>query len=302
MPKVFLSYSRSDKGLVDRISRDLSRYGVDFWMDRQNLIAGREWLPQIRQAISEAEFMIVFLSSASLRSDIVGIEFAKALEMQSKAKGRRLIPALLEKVPLPPQFAKVQYVDFSESYLDGLQQLLRAMEVPAGPSLTELFPRGYAKEIAAEVTKILGVDGRSPLRQNTVANSKLVFVITAFREDLDPIFEGIEAAGRAVGLDVKRVKDVPGDYRITDQLIRMIHEARLVVADLTHERPNVYFELGYARGLGKTIVTIAREGTPIHFDIKDWTYLTYIDSRILERDIKKRFEFELSNDVGESDA
>jgi hypothetical protein len=27
------------------------------------------------------------------------------------------------------------------------------------------------------------------------------------------------------------------------------------VADLSHERPNVYFELGYARELGKTVVT-----------------------------------------------
>lgn len=298
MPRVFLSYSRSDKEIVDRISRDLSRYGVDFWMDRQNLIAGQEWLPQIRQAISDAEFMIVFLSAASLRSDAIRIEFAKALEMQSKVMGSRLIPALLEKVSLPAPFEKVQYVDFTESYLEGLQQLLRTMEVPAGPSLTELLPRGFAKEVAGEVAKILGVDVRRPARQSTVTNSKLIFVITAFRDDLDPIFEGIEAAGRAVGLDVKRVKDVPGDYRITDQLICMIHEARLIVADLTHERPNVYFELGYARGLGKTIVTIAREGTPIHFDIKDWTYLTYIDSRILERDIRKRFEFELSRDVG----
>ena len=46
-----------------------------------------------------------------------------------------------------------------------------------------------------------------------------------------------------MGLEVKRVKDVPGDYRITDRIIRMIWEARLIVADLTYERPNVYFEI-----------------------------------------------------------
>ena len=299
MPKVFLSYARSDKDVVDRISRDLRRYGVDFWMDRQDLMPGQKWLPQIQQAIADAEFMVVFLSSASLRSDVVRIEFARALERQSKALGHRLIPALLEKVPLPAAFAETQYVDFTESYLEGLQQLLRAMEVPAGPSPTELLPRGFAKEVANEVAKILGIDAQAPTERNAPIDSKLVFVITAFRDDLDPIFEGIEAAGRAVGLEAKRVKDVPGDYRITDQIVRMIHEARLVVADLTHERPNVYFELGYARGLGKTVVTIARDGTPIHFDVKDWTYLTYIDSRILERDIRKRFEYELSGNVGD---
>jgi nucleoside 2-deoxyribosyltransferase len=111
---------------------------------------------------------------------------------------------------------------------------------------------------------------------------------------MDPIFEGIKEAGRALGLDVKRVKDLQGDYRITDQIIRMIRSARFIVADLSHERPNVYFELGYARGLGKTVITIAREGSTVHFDVKDWTYVPYVDSRVLEQDLKRRFEFELT--------
>ena len=73
----------------------------------------------------------------------------------------------------------------------------------------------------------------------------------------------------------------------------MILSSRLVVADLTHERPNVYFELGYARGVGKTVITIARRDAVIHFDVKDWTYIPYIDSRTLERDLKDRLRNEL---------
>ena len=76
----------------------------------------------------------------------------------------------------------------------------------------------------------------------------------------------------------------------------MIRTSRLVVVDLTHERPNVYFELGYARGLGKTIVTILREGVTAHFDVQDWTYLRYTDSRPLERDLLKRFRYEVEGD------
>jgi nucleoside 2-deoxyribosyltransferase len=94
-------------------------------------------------------------------------------------------------------------------------------------------------------------------------------------------------------LEAKRVKDVAGDYQITNQLMSMIATARLIVADLSHERPNVYFELGYARGLGKTVVTCARERTKIHFDAKDWTYIAYNDSRVLEKALLDRFRFEL---------
>ncbi len=110
---------------------------------------------------------------------------------------------------------------------------------------------------------------------------------------MEPIFEGIKAAGQNHGLKVERVKDIPGDYRINDKIVQMIQAARIIVADLTHERPNVYFELGYSRGLGKTVVTIAREDTKLHFDVKDWTCFFYNDSRVVERFLDERFAYEL---------
>jgi len=123
--------------------------------------------------------------------------------------------------------------------------------------------------------------------------SNLVFVLSAFTPDMDPAFHAIAAAAKAVGLRAERVKDVKGDYRITEQILVMIRQARLIVADLTNDRPNVYFELGFARGIGKKVVTILRSGTQPHFDVYDWNYLEYIDSRPLEKDLLDRFRLEL---------
>lgn len=297
MPRAFLSYARSDAKAVDRIAKDLRSQGIEVWMDREDLVAGREWLTQIEQALVDADFILVFISHASLQSVWVQKEYQAAFLSQERAGGTRVIPVLLEGVDLPPFLATIQYVDLAgDSYYNGLRQLLRTMRAPAGPRPGDIVDRaGLAKEVAAEVAKILGLEAvpRSGVPAAEI-DPKLVFVITAFLSDMDPIFEGVEQAGESLGLTVMRVKDVPGDYKITDQIVHMIKTARLVVADLTHERPNVYFELGYARGLGKTVVTVAREGTVVHFDVKDWTYIPYIDSRILERDIRKRFEFELS--------
>jgi hypothetical protein len=294
MQKVFLSYSRDDASMVDRVARDLEHQGFLVWMDRQNLIPGQEWLSQINRAISEADFMIAFLSESVLRSKGVWHEYIRAFDHQAKTGGTRLIPVRLDEIDLQRSLARIQYADFTKSYFDGMQQLLRALKAPSGPTPGELFSQGFAKEIAKEVAKILGLETTATDSSGLMVDPKLVFVIMAYRDDMDPIFEGIEAAGTSLGLEVKRVKDVPGDYKITDRIIRMIREAHFIVADLTHERPNVYFEIGYARGLGKTVITIARKDTPIHFDVNDWTYISYIDSRILERDIRKRFEFELS--------
>ncbi len=177
-----------------------------------------------------------------------------------------------------------------------MQGLLRALETSAGPRPQDaLQVNNLAKELALEVAKLLGLDsGTQSMQPPNGADRKLVFVVMSFQLDMEPVFEGVQAAAEAVGLYAKRVKDVQGDYRITDKILQMIHAARLIVVDLTHERPNVYFELGYARGLGKTVVTTVRAGGIVHFDVKDWNYIEYNDSRILERDLKKRFEFELS--------
>jgi len=113
---------------------------------------------------------------------------------------------------------------------------------------------------------------------------------------MDAIYLAISGAAEAVGLRAERVKDVKGDYRITDQIMAMINRARLIVADLTHERPNVYFELGYARGLGKKVITILRAGTVAHFDVRDWTHLEYFDSRPLEVDLIEQLKYELQRD------
>lgn len=296
MSFVFLSYARSDAQIVDKIANDLQKEGFDLWFDRRNLIAGQNWQSQIEKAITEAAFVIVFISKNSLQSKWVQEEYRVAFERQQRTGGTRLIPVLLEKVELPVFLSQIQYADFTESYYQGMRNLVCALKTPSGPKPIDVIPASdLAKEVAIEIAKILGLESRLiPTKPSSVIDPKLVFVIMAFRDDMEPIFEGIEAAGNSVGLDVKRVKDVIGDYRITDQVIQMISLARLIVADLTHECPNVYFELGYARGLAKTVITIAREGTNIHFDVKDWTYLPYTDSRILERDLKKRFEYEVS--------
>ena len=68
MPTVFLSYARPDAATVDTIASELKALGVSTWLDRQDLVAGHEWLPQIENAITAADFMLVFISKASIHS------------------------------------------------------------------------------------------------------------------------------------------------------------------------------------------------------------------------------------------
>ncbi len=124
-------------------------------------------------------------------------------------------------------------------------------------------------------------------------DNELVFVVCSFDPDMDPVFDAVACAATAVGLRAARADD----YRITDKILTLLGSARLVVADLSHETPSVDFELGYARALGKTVITIARTGTVPHFDLHDWTHLEYVDSRPLEQQLRQRFHAEVDSSV-----
>lgn len=59
------------------------------------------------------------------------------------------------------------------------------------------------------------------------------------------------------------------DTSIVAEILKKIADSAFVIADLTELKQNVFFELGYARGLGKRVVATAKEGTELPFDVKD---------------------------------
>lgn len=287
---IFCSYSHKDKKTVYEISSELINAGFNVWVDT-SLVGGSDWVREIEKTIKQADFVLVFISKSSVESEWVMREITFAGELH-----KTIIPVLIEDADIPIALIQKQYVDFRKSSKLGINDLTKILQEREGPSPKDFIPtHDLAVAVAEEVRQILGIE-KKPIgtEKSKVIDPKLVFVIMSFDSDMDPVFDGIADAARSVGLSAKRVKDIIGDYRITDKIIDMIISARLIVADLTHERPNVYFELGYARGLGKTVITTVKEGTNVHFDVKDWTFIAYNDSRTLEKNIKTRFEYELS--------
>jgi hypothetical protein len=298
--QLFVSYSRSDRAIARHIADDLAARGIRVWIDEESLAVGKPWADQIRDVLKSVNAILILVSESSLESRWVQNEWSAALRSNSV----RLLPALVSPIDwtkVPPVLADIQFVDLTQDYEGGLERIVKALpklQVSKAPNPASVIDMDrLVRDVAERVAERLGIE-REPRASaedtKTLVDNSLVFVITSFAEEMEPIFDGISAAANQVGLRAERVKDVVGDYRITEQVMKMIQSARLIVADLSLERPNVYFELGYARGLDKTVVTIMRAGTKIHFDVKDWTYMTYIDSRLLERDLIKRFEHEIS--------
>jgi hypothetical protein len=300
--EVFLSYSAADAPLAAPITKELETLGISVWWD-QRLKLGDKWAQSIREALDRATAVLVLVTPSSMESHWVTLEWSQAL-----SQAKTVIPILVggkfsefrKKSPLS-QLQAILYEPGNPASLRIVAQRLHelrnrsfidnAEEIPDVLSIRKLVDLSVEQAF-----KRLGIDQNPPMLVDyTNVDQSLVFVITAFTDDLQPAFEAIQSAARKVGLNARRVKDITGDYRITDQILKMIRSARFIVADLTHERPNVYFELGFARGLNKTVVTIIRGDTAPHFDVQNWTYIKYFDSRPLEAELVKRFKYEMGH-------
>jgi nucleoside 2-deoxyribosyltransferase len=62
--------------------------------------------------------------------------------------------------------------------------------------------------------------------------------------------------------------------RITDRLLKELESSSICVAELTGNKPNVMWEVGYAMALSKPLLIITQE-TSLPFDIKDMQSLQY---------------------------
>ncbi len=124
------------------------------------------------------------------------------------------------------------------------------------------------------------------------------FVIMAMSPDLPELtdtYKAIQRACERVGLHAVRIDDIEHGETITDRVVAEIAACAYLIADLTHERPNVYYEIGYAHGLGKTPVLIRKRNTRLHFDLsvhKAPEYTTHTD---LEEQLEKRLKALMDN-------
>ena len=134
---------------------------------------------------------------------------------------------------------------------------------------------------------------RSKKVRSTGTGEGLVFIAMPMTTD-DPqlvdIHEHIKLAASDVGLVAERVDDQISNEKITERIVEAIRDAAFVVVDLTHGKPNVFWEAGYAHGLGKTPIYIARKGTELEFDVRDYPVIFYENATRLRTKLAERLQ------------
>jgi len=142
----------------------------------------------------------------------------------------------------------------------------------------EILPGGYIKLAELKGKGSASING---------------FVAMSFQADLNEIYaDGFQIGILEAGYEPLRMDRIEHINRIDDEIISQINSAKFVVADFTGHRGGVYFEAGYALGIGLPVFWTCKksEMSDLHFDIRQFNCIDWDTPEELARRLKVRIE------------
>lgn len=122
--------------------------------------------------------------------------------------------------------------------------------------------------------------GWEEIESKPPASGSCAFIAMAFG-GMDELKAEIESAVRSTGYKPLRIDDAEYLGGVMDEILAQIRESKFVIADLTNNRGGVYYEAGFAVGLGIPVIPTCRkdhldDGTNrVHFDVQHLNLLAW---------------------------
>lgn len=105
---------------------------------------------------------------------------------------------------------------------------------------------------------------------------QLCFVLMPFAEEYRPLYEDhIRPLVVGAGVRCERADEIRGMNLITWDIWERINRARFLIADLTNQNPNVFYELGLAHAMGKDVILITQDEKFVPFDLQGIRWIKY---------------------------
>jgi hypothetical protein len=119
-------------------------------------------------------------------------------------------------------------------------------------------------------------------------DSQIGFCAMWFSDEVKTLWtDCIELAIRDAGYEPLRIDGKQHNNKIDDEIIASIRQSKFVISDLTGNRGGVYYEAGFAHGLGLPVIFMCRqsdEDNP-HFDIRQYNTIFWTSDNLAEKRI-----------------
>ena len=141
--------------------------------------------------------------------------------------------------------------------------------------------------ITPSVDRSQATRAASSYRPNTAF---IMMPIDESKPELEDVKTAIKDVFEEFGIIAVAADDIEHDDSITTRVLDEIETSEFLIADLSLERPNVYYEVGYAHAKNKRVVLYRRKGTKLHFDIAGRNCPEFKNLSDLRQKLRKRLE------------
>jgi hypothetical protein len=132
---------------------------------------------------------------------------------------------------------------------------------------------GYAKDVVDLAVRLV--------------TPRSVFTIMSFKKEFRDVYASYREVCRRFEFEAERTDESTSLERIIPRVEAGLRRSAFVLADVSEWSPNVYYEVGFARALGKDVIMTARKGTQLPFDVGDVPTIFWEDQTDLRESLEK---------------
>ena len=118
----------------------------------------------------------------------------------------------------------------------------------------------------------------------------IMMQIDSYNPEIDDLYHLIKDCFSKFDITAVRSDEMEHEGLIAQKIIEKIESSEFLLADLTGERPNVYYEIGYAHSCGRKVTMYRRKDTKLHFDLSAYNCPEYVSLTDLKGKLMKRIE------------